>query len=274
MVGPTRRQFLLGGAAGGLFAAAGCAHRGAPPRGFATRLALTSGELPQYTQLQSGIGPDRPANIADAERESPLLIAQANELKTELQRPPLRPADDKAILVIITDGRGPISMVAPTGEQCLLFFTSPYAASDYQRLRLRDMSSLLLAVSSASEVVRMLPAVKASASFMTIDKCPRCPDAAVMPTDVMTMPDRIIYVWSAFMATKKARSDMYLSFANKARDAGNFALARDIALAQVAHVTPDDSRAHQLLHDVAVELHDATLQREADAYLAFLHAPA
>ena len=266
----TRRQFLLGGAAGALVAATGCAHRkSAPTPGFATRLT-SSGELPQYTQLRSGIGPDLPQNVADAERGSPLIMTQAKEVMDELQRPPLRPSDDTKILVSITDGRGPVSLVAPTGEQCVLLFTSPYAADDYVRLRLQDMPSLTLAVSSASELVRLFRALGPKSSRMTVDKCPRCRDVAAMPTSVLTLPERIIEVWSIFMGTKKARSDMYLSYANKARDAGNLELARDIALGLVAHVTPDDSRAHQLIRDVAVQLHDARLQREADAYLAFL----
>lgn len=266
--GSSRRQFLLGGAAGALLLASGCGHaRGRARTATTTTPSPPRDELPQYSQLLRPDGLRVPDEVAEAER-SPLLMTQARELFEQLGG--RRPSADAPLFVTLGDNRGPVTIFTSTGEQCLLLFTSALAAADYKRLLLTDMPSLSVKVSSATQVVRLLRAIEANVPMVTVDRCPRCSDAAVLHAGSLSTPDDVLKLWSVFMATKKARADMYLSFAEKARDAGRLEVARDVALAAVAHVTPDDLRAHELLLDVATRLGDATLRREAETYIAFL----
>ena len=269
----SRRQFLLGGAAGALFlASGGCGHHAVAGGAKATtlpELPAPPRDLPQYSQLLRPVGPPLSAAVAEAER-SPLLVTQGARVMEELRSPPLRPSLDRPLLVSLTDGSGPLTLGMPTGERCMPIFTSPLGAADYKRLLLADMPSLQYRVSSATQLVRMLRAIESVVPKLTVDRCPRCTDMVVMPLDTLRTPDDIINLWSIFMASKKARFDLYLGFANKARDEGNLELARDTALAAVAHVAPDDVRPHQLLLEVATQLGDETLRREAETYLAFL----
>ena len=107
---------------------------------------------------------------------------------------------------------------------------------------------------------------------VALDRCPRCGTFAVFGSDSVTTAEKAIDCWSIFKAGELARLDLYLNYARAAACAGRLAMARDVALETVAHVSLDDPRAHLLLGQVAVALRDRDLLREAKDFLRFLKA--
>jgi hypothetical protein len=263
----SRRQFLLGSAGTLLL---GCAHSKTSAH-TSSPTPATPLDLPQYTRLRAVPGPALNAEVAEAER-SPLLMTQATRIMEELRQPPRRPSADQPIVAAILGDRGPITIVHPNGL-VLPIFTSPFAPADYRRLLLADTPSLIYPASSATQFVHILRDIEHQIPLLTVDRCPRCEDMVLIPASALKTPDDVIDLCSIFMATKHARYAMYLSFAGKARDDRKLELARDVALAAVAHVALDPLPAHQMLLELATPLGDATLRREAEAYLAFLQRP-
>jgi hypothetical protein len=276
----SRRRLLLGGAAGAVLTASGCAHRTptaprparlppGPTRVTKSVLAPSAEPLPQYTALLALPGPQVSDDVSAAEG-SPLFHTQVERAMDALQQPPRRPTDDKPLLIAFVAERGPLTFGGPDGQRCVPVFTSPVAAADYQRLLLHDVPPLHVLVSNARQFVRFMGDVQPVVSQVAIDRCPRCPTVATVSVSVVRAPDDAIRLWSMFAATKMTRLELYVRLAEKAYAAGQLERARDLALATVAHVMADDPQPHRLLSEVAAKLGDTQLRGEAERYLAYL----
>ena len=80
----------------------------------------------------------------------------------------------------------------------------------------------------------------------------------------------MLVLWTIHKATELARLELYFAYALKAARTGQLEAARDVALEAVGHVTLEDPRAHLLLGELAVMLHDRPLLQEARTFLRFL----
>jgi len=102
-----------------------------------------------------------------------------------------------------------------------------------------------------------------------LDRCPRCNFFSAIHSGSIITADKAIECWSIIKATKLARLNLYLTYAQTSARTGEFFASRDVLLETAAHVSFDDPRVHVLLGQVAVALHDRELLREAKAFLQF-----
>lgn len=94
----------------------------------------------------------------------------------------------------------------------------------------------------------------AGTTAFSLDRCPRCPTFnAVSAGPAMTAGDAL-KMWAVFKATELARADLYFEFALDAARARRLAVAREVALETVGHVTMEDPRPHFPLGQLGVGL--------------------
>ena len=233
------------------------------------------GELPLYAALRSV--PSRGLPPALATREADEAFAVPREaVKSQLLEPPRRPGDDEPLFVLLLDagGRGFLTVAPPgDGGPCLPAFSTPLRAADYAQTQLTAGPPVSYLYSSPAEFARLLGDVGgAGITAFTLDRCPRCTTFnAVSPRPAMTAGD-VLDLWAIFKSTELARADLYVEFALDEARAGRLAVARDVALETVGHVTLEDPRPHLLLGQLGVGLGDRGLVREAKAFLGFLGA--
>ena len=232
------------------------------------------GELPLYAGLRSFPSRGIPPELAGREADES-FAARAEALQRGLLVPPRRPQDDGPLFTLLLDagGRGVVTLDPPGGGggPCLPAFSTPLRAADYAQTQLGAGPAVGYLHSSPAEFARLLGDVGgAGITSFALDRCPRCPTfGAVTIGPAMTAGD-VLRLWAVFKSTELARADLYVEFALDEARAGRLAVAREVALETVGHVTPEDPRAHLLLGQLGVGLGDRGLVREARAFLGFL----
>jgi hypothetical protein len=231
------------------------------------------GELPLYAALRyvpsRGLPPELAAREAD---ES--FAARHEALADLLQEPSRRPEEDEPLFILLLDagGRGFVTLTLPgDGGPCLPAFSTPLRAADYAQTLSAAGPPVRYLYSCPTEFARLLGDVGgAGITTFALDRCPRCPTFnAVSIGPAMTAGDTL-KLWAVFKATELARADLYFEFALDEARAGRLAIAREVALETVGHVTMDDPRPHFLLGQLGVGLSDRGLVREAKTFLGFL----
>lgn len=230
-------------------------------------------EPPGYAAIARTPTRGVPSVLADGEATS-AFAERCEALRAAALAEPVRPSVDTPLLTQLAGPDGLLTIPVPGGAgHCLPLFSSPLRAADYARVHFGSAYALHYRTFAARELADALPALMAGGVVsLAIDRCPRCAEfMAVELTASHRAPDLIV-LWAIARASQTARAELWLTYAEDAARAGDPAVARDIALECVAHVAPDDRRAHVLLRDVAVATGDLTLLSEAKACLQFLGA--
>ena len=229
-------------------------------------------ELPGYSALRSVPNRGLPPELRDME-ESESFTTRRNLVERDLQQPSRRPPDDEPLFteLLEANGRGVVTM-ALDGIQCLPVFSSPFRAADYVQTLLTTGPSVRYLSSTPLQLVQMLRDVeRARIDRFALDRCPRCSIFPVCSGSAMKTAHDVLAVWCIHKATELARADLYFGYAKESARAGRLEIARDVALETAGHVSLEDPRLHLLLGELAVELRDRKLLREAKAFLRFLH---
>ena len=223
-------------------------------------------EPPTYTAITTTPARGVPSNLAEAEA-SEAFSQRCEAVKALLLADPARLSVDAPLFTQLAASGGLLTIPIPDGSgQCLPLFTSPLRAADYARVHFGSAYAVQYKSSTPLEIAELISALNdGGIKSLTIDRCPRC--AVFMAAEIM--PDNtardLIVLWAIAKATNTARAELWLSYAEDAARAGDTQTACAIALEAVAHVTPDDRRAHVLLRDVAMATGDLTLLGEAKA---------
>lgn len=107
-------------------------------------------------------------------------------------------------------------------------------------------------------------------SHVALDRCPRCGVFTVLGSSSLHNAAKVVENWKIWKATEIAGCRLYFGYAQAAARAGQFLVARDVALELVGHVTIQDARVHLLLGKLAITLMNKRLLREAKEFLVFL----
>lgn len=83
----------------------------------------------------------------------------------------------------------------------------------------------------------------------------------------------VITACSIALGSRDARRELYLGYAEECARFGDWALARDAALAVVAHVDAEDPRAHWLIGQAAISERNDGEFKEAQRLLQLLEWP-
>ena len=230
-------------------------------------------EPPLYAGLRSTPSRGLPPELAAREADES-FAARTEAHQRGLLEPPRRPGDDEPLFTVLLDAgrRGVVTFGLPGGGgPCLPAFSTPLRAGDYVRTLLAAGPPVHYLYSSPAEFARLLGDVAgAGITAFALDRCPRCPTFnAVQIGPAMTAGDAL-EVWAVFKSTELGRADLYTEFALDEARAGRLAVAREVALETVGHVTMEDPRPHLLLGQLGVGLGDRGLVREAKAFLGFL----
>ena len=229
-------------------------------------------DLPEYSAIRSIPSRGLPTALAESELGESFLDRCAT-LERELLQPPRRPPADRPLftLFVIVDPESVLTIELPgDGGRCLPVFSTPFRAGDYRRTLLASGSVMKYYMSSPLDLLRMLRHLEGiGVESFALDRCPRCSVFAATGSASVKTADDLLVLWSISKATRLARADLYLNFAAHSALAGQFAIARDVALETVGHVSLEDPRLHLLLGQLAVELEDRKLLREAKAFLRY-----
>lgn len=229
-------------------------------------------DLPEYSGLRSIPSRGLPAALAESELAESFL-ARCATLERELLQPPRRPPVDRPLfteLVIVAPESVLTIQLPGDGGRCLPVFSTPIRAGDYLRTLQSLGSSMKYYLSSPSDLLRMLRHLEGiGVECFALDRCPRCSVFAATGSASVKTADDLLVLWSISKATQLARADLYLTFAAHSARAGQLAIARDVALETVGHVSLEDPRLHLLLGQLAVGLKDRKLLREAKAFLRY-----
>lgn len=231
------------------------------------------GELPLYAALRSIPSRGLPPALAAREADES-FAARTGALERQLLESPRRPEDDEPLFTLLLDagGRGVVTLDLPGGGgPCLPAFSTPLRAADYAQTHLAAGPPVSYLYSSPAEFARLLGDVGGvGITAFALDRCPRCPTFSAVSTGPAMTAGDALKVWAVFKASELARADLYIEFALDEARAGRLAVAREVALETVGHVTLEDPRPHLLLGQLGVGLGDRGLVREAKAYLGFL----
>jgi hypothetical protein len=105
--------------------------------------------------------------------------------------------------------------------------------------------------------------------MFAIDCCPRCDELALYETSLADEPDYLIRMIAVHKSNELARRHLYYHYALKKATMGHHAMAREVLLETVGHVTMADPDTHLLLGQLGVALNDPELVREAHEHLRF-----
>jgi hypothetical protein len=169
-------------------------------------------------------------------------------------------------------GNGLLNVRLPEVEGgCLLVFSNVLRAADYARVQVPEKEFQFFC-SSAEQVVSVVADFRqhGGISHVALDRCPRCDVFTVLSPSSLDSAAKVVHTWKIWKATEIARCGLYFGYAQAAARAGQFLVARDVALELVGHVTVEDARVHLLLGKLAIMLMDKRLLREAKDFLVFL----
>jgi len=229
-------------------------------------------EMPEYAAIRKAPNMGLPSDLEEREASQP-FAAQRKAIERSLRDPPRRPQEQSPLFVglLAANQEGVVTMTLPDGEsQCLPIFSTPFRAADYIRTLLARGPAVHYLSSSPLELVGMLRDLREMGiENVALDRCPRCNIVATIGSASITTADDVINCWSIVKATELARLDLYLSHAQESAGAGELEAAHEIVLETIAHVSLEDPRAHLLLGQIAVALHERRTLREAKAFLQF-----
>jgi hypothetical protein len=228
--------------------------------------------FPLYTQLREIPRRGLPADLVKMEKSAEHLTRQ-DAFEMELSTSELLPAADApALTIFVTGGANLLTLPIPDDETltCIPLFSERWRAVDYARTRFGDRSDVSFAVMSAGGFVSTLRDVEKVGQFaFTIDCCPRCDDFIHYESGLADDPDYLIRMIGVHKATELARRHLYYHYALKKAMMGHHAMAREVLLESVGHVTMADPDTHLLLGQLGLALGDDELVREAHEYLRF-----
>lgn len=228
--------------------------------------------IPEYAAIRRTPSRGLPPDLADREA-SEAFTAQREVIERSLREPPRRPQEQSPLFVeLLAASEGGVMTITLPGRdsRCLPIFTSPFRAADYIRTLLARGPAVTYLSSSPLELVRMLQDVRpAGIETFALDRCPRCNSFTTISCASIATADDAIRCWSIWKASQLARLDLYLGYAQASARAGKLEAARDVVLETIAHVSFEDRRAHLLIGQIAVALHDRPMLREAKAFLRF-----
>jgi hypothetical protein len=229
-------------------------------------------ELPEYSALRSVPNRGIPPELAEMEA-SESFGTRRESIERDLQQPPRRPSCDEPLFTELLEakGRGVVTMTLDD-MQCLPVFSSPFRAADYVQTLLPSGPSVHYLSSTPVQLVQMLRDVEgARVDHFALDRCPRCSIFPACAGGAIKTASDVVTLWCIHKATELARADLYFGYAQESARAGRLEIARDVALETAGHVSLEDPRLHLLLGELAVELRDRKLLREAKAFLRYLH---
>ena len=227
-------------------------------------------QLPEYSALRSVPNRGLPPELAELEN-SESFTTRANSVERELRQPSRRPPEDEPLFteLLETKGDGVLTMMLHD-IRCLPVFSSPFRAADYVQTLLPSGPSVRYLSSTPLQLVQMLRDVERERiNHFALDRCPRCSIFPAYVGSAMKTADEVVTVWCIHKATELARADLYFEYAQESARAGRLEIARDVGLETAGHVSLEDPRLHLLLGELAVELRDQKLLREAKAFLRF-----
>jgi hypothetical protein len=228
--------------------------------------------FPLYAQLKMTPRRGLPADLVKME-QTPEHHTRRDAFEMELSTSSLLPAPDAPALTIFVTG-GPNLLSIPVKDHdnvsCIPLFTERWRALDFARTRYANRTDVSFAVLSAAGFVSMLREVEKSGSFVfAIDCCPRCDELTLYETALADEPDYLIRMIAVHKSNELARRHLYYHYALKKAMMGHHAMAREVLLEMVGHVTMADPDTHLLLGQLGVALGDAELVREAHEHLRF-----
>ena len=223
--------------------------------------------LPDYTLLRETPSRTLPPELIQHE-SSAELVERRDRIQADLASAESTRSGERQFFVPV-DGRGrQATLVFPEG-QCLLVFSSVFKTADYRRTAstVKHGGVLVVPVTGFCELLRNCE--RAGISLWTLDRCPRCATVTCIGTEQFTSDEMVTAVWTIQHATARAHFEAYLAHALAAARAGDFRLARDVALEMVGHIDAEDPRPHMLLGQLGVATGDRTLIDEAQTFLGF-----
>lgn len=207
------------------------------------------------------------AKEAGSDHQNQIHIRQMEQVSARL------PDDDAVAFTLVTADQGPVTLMSPDGQETsLLLFSRPVRAADYLETQLKGVSRVEYLASTLGQAFTMLRDLTTNSTVtgVVVDRCPRCDVAVSCAADSINSADDLVVMLEIAEASHTARADLYVDFAADRLAAGEIAIAMDIVLETVGHVTMEDPRCHLLLGQIGVALDDDRLVREARAFLRFL----
>lgn len=233
--------------------------------------------LPVYTKLKNMPRRGLPADLVRLEKSAEHLTRQ-DAFEMELSASSLLPKPDApALTIFVTGGANLLTIPVPGDESspCIPLFTERWRAVDFARTRFADRRDVSFAVMSAEGFVSTLRDVEKMGQFaFTIDCCPRCDELTRYETSLADEPDYLVRMIGVHKAAELARRHLYYHYALKKALMGHHAMAREVLLETVGHVTMADPDTHLLLGQLGVALDDDELVREAHEHLRFFGSSA
>jgi hypothetical protein len=225
--------------------------------------------LPHYSRLETTVHRDLPSELMEEER-SEAFLARSALLQDELREPLRRPPDDAPLFTELLADKGPLTIPLPEGGACLPVFSTPFRAFDYARTYFAKGPRVTYLSSSPRELVVMLRELRrAGVESFTVDRCPRCTVLLLIGSAQVEAAGDAITMWSIPAGGRLASADLYFRHARGLALSGQLEGARELALQTVGHVTMEDPRPHLLLGQLALQLGDRGLLKEARAFLRY-----
>ena len=229
-------------------------------------LSAGKDELPSYSLLDAVLSRGLPQELADREASG-----DYEQWRDRIEADLFREATNEStpgFATFLKSGDGLLQILLPESDKgCVLAFSTVLRAADYARTQ-APQCKFEFFCSSAAQVVTGVAELRERASIehLALDRCPRCNTFMIVGSSSLDTADNVIKVWKISKAAEIARCNLYYDYAQAAARAGQFQVARDVALELVGHVTAEDPRVHLLLGKLALQLRDKTLLREANNF--------
>lgn len=228
--------------------------------------------LPLYTQIRNIPRRGVPFDLEKLEKSAEHMTRQ-DAFEMELASSLLLPKPDDPALTIFVSGGANLLTVPVPGEDdvsCVPLFSERWRAVDYARTRFAGRADVAFAVMSVAGFVSTLRDVEKVGRFeFTIDCCPRCDEFIRYETSLAEESGDLIRMIGVHKANELARRHLYYHYALKKALMGHHAMAREVLLETVGHVTMADPDTHLLLGQLGVAMNDDELVREAHEHLRF-----
>ncbi len=233
-------------------------------------LSAERDKFPSYSLLDAVPSRGLPQELADREAS-----ADFEQWRDQIEADLFTEATNESapgFATFLKSGEGLLQILLPESHKgCLLVFSSVLRAADYARTQAPE-GKFEFFCSSAAQVVPVVAGLRERAGIdhVALDRCPRCSTFMIVGSSSLDTAAKVVNIWKISKATKMARCKLYFDHAQAAARAGQFIVARDVALELVGHVTAADPRVHLFLGKLAIQLRDKTLLREAKRFLVLL----
>ena len=234
--------------------------------------AKASRTPPFYAELWSIPTRDLPPELKLKEASTE-FSARQEAIQRDLLEGNSRPANDAPLFteLMSADRRSVVTVTLPEGRQCLTVFSSMFRAIDYLAVVAAGDPKVGYLVSSPRELHQMLRDIeRAGIRWLALDRCPRCQTFTVIETGSLETVESVLTAWSISKSTELARLELYRDHAVELARAGEFRLAKEVALETVGHVSGEAPDIHLLLGELGIALGDPALIEEARQSLRWL----